>query len=210
MKISEIMFKQKQVDGSTLFRVLCTDLPERLKSQWLEQAASKGVFPKGEPSIILQGFLLDNGELIKRKIDGTILKEEERIIAYYRFDTEYAFFGFTADEYEEAKRQFIYICNNFSVPEASYVADMETYQHMYALELNQTKENIARYNEYSQYKINETIVNLIDVVEDFLERKGITPEDIPNSEREGDNPAIIYGDDFDELYQVFQNILGNE
>ena len=53
---------------------------------------------------------------------------------------------------------------------------------------------------------------LIDVVEDFLEEKGITPEDIPNDERDSDSDsdAIIYGSDYDDLANRFSEVLGIE
>lgn len=55
----------------------------------------------------------------------------------------------------------------------------------------------------------ETIGAMVDVVEDFLEEKGITKEDIPNDEREDDpDAAIIYGSDYDELADKFANIIG--
>lgn len=47
------------------------------------------------------------------------------------------------------------------------------------------------------------------MVEDFLEEKGITKEDITNDEREDDPDAtIIYGSDYDELADKFANIIG--
>lgn len=51
---------------------------------------------------------------------------------------------------------------------------------------------------------------LIDAVEDFLEEKGITPEDIPNDERDSDSDAIIYGSDYDDLANRFSEVLGIE
>lgn len=53
---------------------------------------------------------------------------------------------------------------------------------------------------------------LIDTVEDWLEDKGITADDIPNDEREEeeDNAAIIYGSDYDFLSNSFAAILGIE
>ena len=51
---------------------------------------------------------------------------------------------------------------------------------------------------------------LIDVVEDWLESRGITPEDIPNDEREGEGAAIIYGCDYDILADGFAAVLGIE
>lgn len=49
---------------------------------------------------------------------------------------------------------------------------------------------------------------LIDCVEDFLDEKGITIEDIPNEEREDNDAAIIYGSDYDDLADRFANVLG--
>ena len=55
----------------------------------------------------------------------------------------------------------------------------------------------------------ETLGVMVDVVEDFLEEKGITKEDIPNDEREDDpDAAIIYGSDYDELADKFANFIG--
>lgn len=52
---------------------------------------------------------------------------------------------------------------------------------------------------------------LIDVVEDFLAEKGITPEDFPNNDREGnDDESIIFGEDYDILADRFANVLGIE
>lgn len=49
---------------------------------------------------------------------------------------------------------------------------------------------------------------LIDVVEDWLESKGITPDDIPNDDREDGDAAIIYGCDYDILADGFAAVLG--
>ena len=53
---------------------------------------------------------------------------------------------------------------------------------------------------------------LISVIEEFLEKKGITTKELPNSERdddeETDNCALIYGSDYDELENEFARILG--
>lgn len=57
---------------------------------------------------------------------------------------------------------------------------------------------------------SELFGHLIDVVEDWLEKKGITPQDIPNDEREGDNAAIIYGSDYDALADAFAQVLDIE
>ena len=55
----------------------------------------------------------------------------------------------------------------------------------------------------------ETLGTMVDVVEDFLEKKGITKDDIPNDEREDDpDAAIVYGSDYDELADKFANIIG--
>lgn len=50
---------------------------------------------------------------------------------------------------------------------------------------------------------------LIDVVEDWLDEKGITADDIPNDEREGvEDAAIIFGDDYDYLADRFSEVIG--
>lgn len=50
---------------------------------------------------------------------------------------------------------------------------------------------------------------LIDVFEDFLDLKGVKPENIPNDEREGDeDEAIIYGSDYDYLTDKLSQVLG--
>lgn len=50
---------------------------------------------------------------------------------------------------------------------------------------------------------------LIDVVEDWLEEKGITANDIPNAEREdSEDTAIIYGSDYDYLANQFAAVVG--
>ena len=44
---------------------------------------------------------------------------------------------------------------------------------------------MANFNDLSQSERSELFGLLVDVVENFLEEKGITPEDIPNDERTG-------------------------
>ena len=73
-------------------------------------------------------------------------------------------------------------------------------------------------NNMSQVDRSELFGTLIDVVEDWLESKGITPKDIPNTERDeadaewldeyGFTGAIIYGSDYDELANKFAAVLG--
>ena len=65
-------------------------------------------------------------------------------------------------------------------------------------------------NDMSQADRSELFGQLIDVVEDWLESKGITPADIPNPERPSDDDcaAIIYGDDYDVLANWFSVVLG--
>lgn len=50
----------------------------------------------------------------------------------------------------------------------------------------------------------EFLGQLIDVVEDWLEEKGI---DIPNEEKDELNAAIIYGSDYDKLKSGFNSIM---
>ena len=55
----------------------------------------------------------------------------------------------------------------------------------------------------------ELLGRLVDVVEDWLEEKGITVDDIPNDERDGEeNDAIIYGSDYDCLADGFAAVMG--
>ncbi len=51
---------------------------------------------------------------------------------------------------------------------------------------------------------------LIDVVEDWLESKGISTDDIENPDREGEDAAIIFGDDYDYLADRFAQVIGIE
>ena len=50
---------------------------------------------------------------------------------------------------------------------------------------------------------------MIDVFEDWLSDKGITPSDIPNPERDDndDDAAIIYGDDYDYIADRLAEVL---
>lgn len=50
----------------------------------------------------------------------------------------------------------------------------------------------------------ELLGQLIDVVDDWLEEKGI---DIPNEEKDELNAAIIYGSDYDKLKSGFNSIM---
>lgn len=50
---------------------------------------------------------------------------------------------------------------------------------------------------------------LIDVVEEWLDSKGVRPDDIPNKDRDRDgSDAIIYGDDYDYLADGFADAIG--
>ena len=50
----------------------------------------------------------------------------------------------------------------------------------------------------------EFIGQIVDIFEDFLEEKGIN---IPNDEREDNNPAIIYGMDYGLLSEQIESTL---
>ena len=65
-------------------------------------------------------------------------------------------------------------------------------------------------NDISEADKCELFGMLIDTVEDWLESKGITVDNIPNDEREqeDDSAAIIYGSDYDYLANKFADILG--
>lgn len=63
--------------------------------------------------------------------------------------------------------------------------------------------------QMSQSERMELWGGLIDVVEDWLEEKGITANDIPNEEREDtEDAAIIYGGDYDYLANRFAVVVG--
>ena len=58
----------------------------------------------------------------------------------------------------------------------------------------------------------------VDIIEDWLEEKGITPADIPCEDRDraiadgddGAEHAIIYGEDYGKLTGAFEEVLINE
>lgn len=55
----------------------------------------------------------------------------------------------------------------------------------------------------------ELFGDLIDVVEYWLQSKGFTANDFPNSDRENvEDEAIIYGVDYDILADGFSHVLG--
>lgn len=65
----------------------------------------------------------------------------------------------------------------------------------------------------SQADRSELFGSIIDIFEDWLESKGISPDDIPNPERNADpfgpdNLAIIFGSDYDELADKLSVVLG--
>lgn len=64
-------------------------------------------------------------------------------------------------------------------------------------------------NRMNNVDKTEMLGCIIDIFEDWLEEKGITVDDIPNKEREEDedNPAIIYGNDYDLLTSQIESVL---
>lgn len=63
--------------------------------------------------------------------------------------------------------------------------------------------------QMSQSERMELWGGLIDVMEDWLEEKGITANDIPNEERKDtEDAAIIYGSDYDYLADRFAAVVG--
>ena len=73
------------------------------------------------------------------------------------------------------------------------------------------KRNEAEPKDLGSNDRAELFGQMIDIIEDFLDDKGITAEDIPNEEREddidGENLAIIYGSDYDFLRNQFEHLL---
>lgn len=63
--------------------------------------------------------------------------------------------------------------------------------------------------DMSQSDRMELWSRLIDVVEEWLDEKGITTDDIPNVEREDvEDAAIIFGDDYDYFADRFSEVIG--
>lgn len=57
----------------------------------------------------------------------------------------------------------------------------------------------------NKYDRAEFVGSIIDIFEDFLERKGI---DIPNEDKDqSENPAIIYGMDYGELQSAIESMM---
>ena len=74
------------------------------------------------------------------------------------------------------------------------------------------KWDLFIYGKLSIDKKCELFGALISIIEEFLEKKGITTKELPNPERdddeETDNCALIYGSDYYELENEFARILG--
>lgn len=83
---------------------------------------------------------------------------------------------------------------------------------------NFVKDEQNNYWEKNDNKISESMTQsermelwgcLIDVVEDWLEEKGITADNIPNDDRKDvEDAAIIFGDDYDYLADRFAEVIG--
>lgn len=69
------------------------------------------------------------------------------------------------------------------------------------------KSLIITNNKSEEVSNNGLLGCLVDVVEDWLEMKGITPDMISNPERDENNPAIIVGSDYDFLVNKFSETL---
>lgn len=50
---------------------------------------------------------------------------------------------------------------------------------------------------------------LVDVVEDMLEARGISLNNTEIEDADEDNPAIIYGSDYDEMIKGFGKVLAS-
>jgi len=105
----------------------------------------------------------------------------------YRFGKDNVVAHFGSDEW--------YDCQNIKI--ISFQEFLQLYNKQQEWEERQKQADLA-----------ETFGRLIDVVEDWLESKGITPEEITNNERDEGNPAIIYGSDYDFLVDKFSEALG--
>jgi|GEM_PF-3427920 hypothetical protein len=210
MKISRIIFKQEQPGGGTLYRAECTDVFNNWKEQYKSSCVAD-VEAEENPVVYIQGVLQD-GKCVRRKIDGTIIADTKRVLVFSKApDGLFFFYDLTRLEAAITIADFENICNyvDESLPNAELMFDLETYGMAYATEINRAAERIMQYYDSrdAESSINPRIANIIDGFEDFLEGKGISVNAIPNPEREGDNPAIIYGSDYDTLYRIIENCL---
>lgn len=92
-----------------------------------------------------------------------------------------------------------------------YNAILSELEHLVAEEVLEEENSPARLNAdkiLTQSDRCELFGALIDTVEDWLEEKGITVDDIPNDERVDEDSAIIYGSDYDTLADCFAEIIG--
>lgn len=183
-------------------------------NNWKEQYKSSCVAEveaEENPVVYIQGVLQD-GKCVRRKIDGTIIADTKRVLVFSKApDGLFFFYDLTRLEAAITIADFENICNyvDESLPNAELMFDLETYGMAYATEINRAAERIMQYYDSrdAESSINPRIANIIDGFEDFLEGKGISVNALPNPEREGDNPAIIYGSDYDTLYRIIENCL---
>lgn len=154
---------------------------------------------------------MQDGKCVRRKIDGTIIADTKRLLVFSKAPEGLFFYDLTRLEAAITIADFENICNyvDEDLPNAELMFDLETYGMVYAIEINRAAERIKQYYDSSdaETSINSRIANIIDGFEDFLEGKGISVNAIPNPEREDDNPAIIYGSDYDALYGIIENCL---
>lgn len=211
MRINRIIFKQEQQGGGTLFKAECTDVFNNWKEQY-KKSVKVGNEAEENPVVYIQGVLQD-GKCVRRKIDGTIIPDTKRLLVFSKAPEGLFFYDLTRLEAAITIADFENICNyvDENLPNAELMFDLETYGMVYAIEINRAAEKIKQYYDSNdaETSINPRIANIIDGFEDFLEGKGISVNAIPNPEREddNDNPAIIYGSDYDTLYRIFENCL---
>lgn len=79
---------------------------------------------------------------------------------------------------------------------------------MVSEEKKEVRPAISINQNFHKNESKEIIISLIDTVENWLEEKRITKDILVNDEREDDdNAALIYGSDYDYLFDEFESIL---
>lgn len=79
---------------------------------------------------------------------------------------------------------------------------------MMSEEKKEVRPAISINSNFDKNESKEIVISLIDIVENWLEEKGITKDILVNDEREDDdNAALIYGSDYGYLFDEFESIL---
>lgn len=162
-----------------------------------------------------------NSKIIAVDFDGTLCENNWPEIGEPRFET----IGYLLKEKKEGAKLILWTCRVGDMLEKAIA-----WSTQHGLEFDAINENLPEIiesfgsdtrkifaNEYlddrnspyiSPSECAESSGRLIDIVEDWLETKGITADDIRNEEGEGTkSDAIIYGTDYDYLADKFAGAI---